>query len=253
MAQERNPKGSLQLELFDKPDCRQILNPSNLMVMLSTMQVVSVLSEKGGAGKTTVSVHLAVAAQLAGLDAVIIDLDPQASAADWADRRGSAPEAVAIPPARLGKLLGELRANGVQLAVIDTGRDSNNAGYTAAQASDLILIPCQPGGFDFRALTRTTDLCKLAGKRPYVLLNGLQPGATRADTEAREALAAYECEIAPVTLHRRAAYRQASIARQTAQEAEPNGAASLEIEQLYNWIDRQLTLSTKQQLAKATA
>jgi chromosome partitioning protein len=164
------------------------------------MHVVAVLSKKGGAGKTTIAVHLAVAAKLAGLDAVIIDLDPQASAADWADRRGSSPEAVAIPPTRLAKLLGDLRVNGVQLALVDTGRDSNNAGYTAAQAADLILIPCQPGGFDFRALTRTTDLCKLAGKRPFVVLNGLQPGATRAEADAREALAGYECDLAPVAL-----------------------------------------------------
>ena len=102
------------------------------------MHVVAVLSEKGGAGKTTTAIHLAVAAKIAGLDAVIIDLDPQASAADWADRRGAPPEAVAIPPARLNKLLGDLLGSGVQLVVIDTGRDSNNAGYTAAQAADLI-------------------------------------------------------------------------------------------------------------------
>ena len=105
-------RGNLQLELFDNSYRQRIHDTDNQMVTLSTMQVVSVLSEKGGAGKTTLSVHLAVAAQLAGLDAVIIDLDPQASAADWSDRRGSAPEAVAIPPVRLGKLLGELRRTG---------------------------------------------------------------------------------------------------------------------------------------------
>jgi hypothetical protein len=55
------------------------------------MKVIAVLSEKGGAGKTTVTVHLAVAAQLAGLDVAVIDLDPQGSAADWCDRRGSTP------------------------------------------------------------------------------------------------------------------------------------------------------------------
>ncbi|MHB1304546.1 MAG: nucleotide-binding protein [Acidiphilium sp.] len=211
---------------------------------------MAVLSEKGGAGKTTTAIHLAVAAQIAGLDAVIIDLDPQASAADWADRRGSSPEAVAIPPARLTKLLSDLRTNNVQLAIIDTGRDSNNAGYTAAQAADLILIPLQPGGFDYRALTRTTDLCRLVGKRPYVLLNGLQPGATRAEADAREALAAYECEIAPISIPRRAAYRQASITNQTAQEAEPNGAVAAEIRQLYKWVNQQLALSSIQQDAK---
>ena len=141
-------------------------------------KVLAILSEKGGAGKTTVTVHLAVAAKLAGLDVAILDLDPQSSAADWSDRRGSDPEAVAIPPARLGKLLTDLRANGTNLVIIDTGRDSNNAGYTAAQAADLVLIPCRGGGFDFRALSRTLDLCRLAHKRPYVLLNGMRPGAS---------------------------------------------------------------------------
>lgn len=211
------------------------------------MRVVAVLSEKGGAGKTTATVHLAVAAKMAGVDAVIIDLDPQASAADWADRRGSAPEAAAVPPARLAKLLDNLRGNGVQLAIIDTGRDSHNAGYTAAQAADLILIPCQPGGFDFRALSRTLDLCRLAGKRPYVVLNAMQPGATRAESDMREALADYECDLCPVTLYRRAAYRAASIATKTAQETEPNSAAALEIKELYGWLNTQLGLSTTRQ------
>lgn len=216
------------------------------------MWVVAVLSEKGGAGKTTATVHLAVAAKIAGVDAVIIDLDPQASAADWADRRGSAPEAATVPPVRLAKLLDDLRSNGAQLAIIDTGRDSHNAGYTAAQAADLILIPCQPGGFDFRALSRTLDLCRLAGKRPYVVLNAMQPGATRAEADMREALAGYDCDLCPVTLYRRAAYRVASIATQTAQETEPTSAAALEIKELYNWLIRQLALSTTQQKNKGT-
>ena len=211
------------------------------------MKVLAVLSEKGGAGKTTVTVHLAVAAQLAGLDVAIIDLDPQASAADWSDRRGSQPEAVAIPPARLDKLLGDLRANGADLAIIDTGRDSNNAGYTAAQAADLILIPCRGGGFDFRALSRTLDLCRLGRKRPWLLLNGMRPGANRAAADAREALAGHECDIAPVTIHDRAAYRAASITAKTAQETEPDSAAAGEISQLYLWIAGQLELSTTRQ------
>ncbi len=208
------------------------------------MKVLAILSEKGGAGKTTITVHLAVAAQLAGLDVAIIDLDPQASAADWSDRRGSEPEAVAIPPARLDKLLSDLRKNGAGLVIIDTGRDSNNAGYTAAQSADLVLIPCRGGGFDFRALTRTLDLCRLSHKRPFLLLNGLRPGASRAAIDAREALAGNDCDIAPVTIHDRAAYRAASITAKTAQETEPDSAAALEISQLYLWIAGQLELST---------
>jgi len=140
----------------------------------------------------------------------------------------------------------------VQFVVIDTGRDSNNAGYTAAQAADLILIPCRPGGFDFRALGRTTDLCRLAGKRPFVLLNAMRPGASRAEADAREALSIYECELVPFVIHERVAYRNASIAEKTAQEAEPGTAAAQEASQLYNWITGQLTSSPTPQIHKET-
>ena len=211
---------------------------------MAETKVLAILSEKGGAGKTTVTVHLAVAAELAGLDVAIVDLDPQASAADWCDRRGNSPEAVAIPPARLEKLLAEVRAQGMHLVIIDTGRDSNNAGYTAAQAADLVLIPCRGGGFYVRALARTLDLCRIANKRPFLILNAMRPGATRAEADARDALASESLEIAPVVLHERAAYKAASITTKTAQEAEPDSAASSEISQLYSWISRQLGLST---------
>lgn len=232
--------------------CLAVYNTTTTQREIVTMRVVAVLSEKGGAGKTTATVHLAVAAQMAGVDTVIIDLDPQASAADWADRRGSDPEAAAVPPARLAKLLDDLRANGAQLAIIDTGRDSHNAGYTAAQAADLILIPCRPGGFDFRALSRTLDLCRLAGKRPYVVLNGMRPGAARAEADTREALASHDCELCPVTIHDRAAYRTASIGTKTSQETEPGSAAALEIIELYNWLSAQVGLSTTRQPDKTT-
>jgi len=201
-------------------------------------KVVAVLSEKGGAGKTTVAVHLAVAARLAFKDAAIIDLDPQASAAEWADRRASEPEAVAIPPTRLAKMLTQLSDS--YLVIIDTGRDSNNAGYTAAMAADLILIPFRSSGFDFAALARTLDLCKLAGKIPWLVLNGMRPGATRVTADTMEALAGRDCKIAPPVIHDRAAYRMASITAKTAQETDPKSAAAEEIRQLYTWMARQL-------------
>ena len=83
-----------------------------------TTKVVGIVSEKGGVGKTTVITNLRVAANLAGLDVAIIDLDPQTNAADWFDERGdgSLPEAVAIPPNRLKKFLEDLRTNGTDLS-----------------------------------------------------------------------------------------------------------------------------------------
>jgi chromosome partitioning protein len=221
-------------------------------VRLSPMKIVAVLSEKGGAGKTTLTVHIATAAQLAGHSAAILDLDPQGSAYAWAEQRGSDPEALAIQPVALTGWLDKLRERGDGVAVLDTGRDSNNAGYTAAKAADLILIPFRAGGFDFMALGRTLDLCRLAGKRPYIVLNAMRPGAIRQADEAREALAGLDCDIAPTVLHDRADFRHASVSAKSAQELDPAGKAAAEIAELHLWIAQKLELPTIRQRRKAT-
>jgi chromosome partitioning protein len=174
----------------------------------------------------------------------IIDLDPQASAALWASERTDGPEAVTIPPAMLDKLLASLRENGTELVVIDTPREANNAGFIAAQVADLVLAPLRRGGFDFRALKRTLDLCRLAEKRPYLLLNGVRPGAHRLEADALDTLATQDCDVAPVVIHQRAAYETASITALTVQEAEPDGAAAAEIGALFLWFAGQVGLST---------
>jgi chromosome partitioning protein len=217
------------------------------------MKVVAILSEKGGAGKTTLSVHLATAAHLAGQFSVILDLDPQGSAYSWAERRGEPPEAEAIPPVALAGWLDKLREAKAGIVVLDTGRDSNNAGYTAAKAADIVLIPCRAGGFDLIALNRTLDLCRLAGKRPFVVLNAMRPGALRAEADARDALADMDCEVAPIVVHDRVDFRSASVMARSAQEIDPAGKAAEEIASLYSWLVAQVGLSATRQRKKAAA
>lgn len=216
------------------------------------MKTIAILSEKGGAGKTTLAVHLATAAVLRGKSAVILDLDPQGSAYAWAERRETPPEAESIQPVALAGWLDRLKGAEAELVFLDTGRDANNAGYTAAKAADLILIPCRAGGFDFLALGRTLDLCRLAGKRPFVVLNAIRPGAVRAVEDAREAFADLECELAPFVIHERADYRNASVAARSAQEIDPKGRAAAEIAELFNWVILQLDNSTISQRKGAT-
>src|SRR3954447_7647394 len=217
-----------------------------------TTKVVAIVSEKGGVGKTTVTTNVGVAAHLAGLDVAIIDLDPQTNAADWFDERGqgSLPEAVAIPPNRLDKLLGDLRNNGTDLVLIDTPRESGNAGYVAAKAAHFVLVPFKRGGHDFRALDRTLDMCRLAEKRPCLVLNGIRPGATQIAADTRAALADRNCEIAPVVLHNWTAYETTSMTARTPQETDPGSPAPYEIEALYMWIAGQLGLPTTRQSDK---
>ena len=80
------------------------------------MRTVAILSQKGGSGKTTLAVHLAVAAERAGKVAAVIDLDPQASAAEWKDgRQMDTPVVVSMPAARLTQALDAARGAGLTL------------------------------------------------------------------------------------------------------------------------------------------
>ena len=110
------------------------------------MRTIAVLSQKGGSGKTTLALHLAVAAEQSGKVAAVIDIDPQASAAGWKDSRNSAtPVVVSIPAARLAQALEAARNAAADIAVIDSAPHSGDMALAAAEAADFVLIPCRPG------------------------------------------------------------------------------------------------------------
>ena len=85
------------------------------------MEVIAVIAQKGGTGKTTLTLSLAVAAQRAGKTVAIVDLDPQATACNWGDRRNrDSPVIVSAQPARLPQVLRSAQEAGAQFVVIDT-------------------------------------------------------------------------------------------------------------------------------------
>lgn len=205
------------------------------------MRTIAILSQKGGTGKTTISLHLAVAAAQSGKATVIIDLDPQASSAGWSDsRRAEGPVVVSVPASRLPQALEAAAGGGADLVVIDTAPHSGEVALAAAEAADLILIPCRPGILDLRAIGTTARIVKLAGKPAYVVLNTVPPRASNVLADARAAVAVHGLEVAPIALQQRAAYAHALTAGQTAQEYESGGKAAEEIGELYIWLQTQL-------------
>lgn len=201
------------------------------------MHTVALLSQKGGTGKTTLSLHLAVAAEMDGHHAVVIDLDPQASSAAWKDSRpGETPVVVPVPSTRLTQAIKAAHDGGATLALIDTAPHSGEVAIAAAEAADLVLIPCRAGILDLRAIGTTARIVKLAGKPAYVVLNAVPPRATSILDDARAAVAVHGLAIAPMALRQRAAYAHALTAGQTAQEYEPAGQATEEISSLYQWL-----------------
>ena len=204
------------------------------------MKTIAVISQKGGAGKTTLAVHLAVAAQMAGKTAAVIDLDPQASATRWKDSRQSdIPAVVSAQAARLELILSAAEKEGADLVLIDTAPHSEGAALAAARAADFVLIPCRPAILDLRAIGFTIDLARLAKTPACVVLNAVPPRGTLTQ-EASEAIAAYDVDLAPVTLGQRIAYVHALTGGLTAQEYEPNGKAAGEIKRLYRYTCQQV-------------
>jgi chromosome partitioning protein len=115
------------------------------------MHILAFISQKGGVGKTTLAIHLAVAFTAGGYNAALLDLDPQASAAEWKDARTDhTPPVIAVPAARLEKVIEETKAAKTDVLLIDTAPHSESTALTAARVADLILVPCQPSIMDLR-------------------------------------------------------------------------------------------------------
>ena len=207
------------------------------------MKVVAVIAQKGGAGKTTLSLGLAVAATRVGLSAAVIDLDVQATAANWGDRRtAEAPVVISAQPARLPRMLEAAREQGADLVVIDTAPRAEQGALAAVQAADFVLIPCRPSIYDLETVRTTADVVRLAGDPPAVaVLNGVPPRGTRAE-QAREVLAGLGVETCPIGIGTRAAIEHAAALGLTAQEYEPAGKASVEMAAVYEFMAKRVSL-----------
>jgi chromosome partitioning protein len=209
------------------------------------MKVIGLLSRKGGVGKTTLAVHLAVLAQQAGQRTLLVDLDPQGSAAAWwRAREADTPALVETKPAELRGILDAAHADGVDLVVIDTRPSAEADVAHVATLADLVLIPTRPAIFDLRAILGTLDLVKGAARRSLLVLNACPParGAGEASivTDARRALVAFGVPVAPVAITGRAAFVAAPVAGLTAVETDPQGKAATEIRALWRVIEKEL-------------
>lgn len=216
------------------------------------MPVIAIISQKGGSGKTTLAVHLAAAAEDAGIVSAIIDADPQATATQWGEWRKDTPPDVVHAPARLiGKQAEQMIQQGAGLVVIDTPPHADEAASRAVEAADLVLIPCRPSAFDLAAIETTARLIELRRKPAFVIFSGGNPNAPRLYEEAAEAVGAFGLEAAPVRLSDRAAFRHATGEGKTAMEIEPDGKAALEAKELFMFACSHVNMSTSKRKESA--
>jgi len=204
------------------------------------MKTVAILSRKGGTGKTTLATHLSVAAGFAGHTPVLIDLDPQTSAAKWGDYRGSeSPAVIATPASRLQNWLETAKENGATLAILDTPPNAGHDALDVAQNANIVLIPCKPSIMDLDAIASTLSICEIAKVSAHIILNSV-PARTTLGKQARSALETYPGQCAPCELGHRVAFVHALNHGLTAQEYLPKSKASIEAQMLYEYVERQL-------------
>ena len=203
------------------------------------MFTISVVGQKGGTGKTTVALGLAVAASIAGMVTAVIDVDPQATATNWKDRRDAEnPAVVSAQASRLKQTLETARSGRAEFVVIDTAGRNDDSALNAARLSDLVLVPTRANVVEIETLRAVSDLLRIAGNPPaLVVLNGVHPIATKAADEARQMVhSVFGLECAPVHLCHRQAYADAPMTGQSPQELDADGKAGLELDRLFKFI-----------------
>lgn len=215
---------------------------------------IAIVSQKGGAGKTTLALALAAAAEATGDTALVIDTDPQASACQWATWRKDAPPAVidSAPP-RLAAKIEQARAQGAGMIIIDTPPHSDNAASKAVEVADLVLIPCRPSAFDLVSIRTSAKLVALHGKPAFLLFTAGPPQAPRIYAEAAELVSSFGLAVCPHHLPDRAAYRHACAAGQTVLEYDTHGRAACEIAQVHMWVREQVNMSTPAHVNRRSA
>jgi chromosome partitioning protein len=203
------------------------------------MFTISLVSQKGGTGKSTILIGLAVAAARAGHDVAVIDVDPQATAANWKDRRTAEnPAVVSAQASRLRQTLEVARENGVEYAFIDTAGRLDDAALNAARLSDLVLTPTRPNIAEVETLPKVKDMISLSGNRPtFVLLNEISPTATTAVRDVKNAIRdLYSLECCPVHICHRNAYVDCLVTGNAPQEIDAEGKAADELTRLFQFV-----------------
>ncbi|HLK26072.1 MAG TPA: ParA family protein [Caulobacteraceae bacterium] len=206
------------------------------------MRTISVIARKGGSGKSTVAVQIALAAHLRGRRTLIADADPQHSAGTALEvRQGLGPEVALTSGPELYQLQWEAVRSGVDAMVIDTPAVVGEEILNAVVLADFCLLVVRPTYFDLAAAAQTLHIVRPLKKPVMALLNqapavrnGVEPAAVN---KALRALAAMRLLVVPATIRARAIYQQAMERGLSAEETD-DAAAAQEVADLWSYVER---------------
>jgi chromosome partitioning protein len=208
------------------------------------MRTIAFLTQKGGAGKTTLAASLAVAAAATGEKVIALDLDPQGSLARWGERReaGKPPIQVMVEPLeserlpRLRIIVEGLAEVGFTVAVFDTAGADSAAARLITDAADICLLPARPARLDVEATAATFRAAFLAKRKAAFVLNQC-PSTYRSSRTSESARSLTRLGVlAEPMLSARMDFQDAIAAGLGVTEYAPQGRAAREIEELWSWV-----------------
>lgn len=207
------------------------------------MKTIVVANHKGGSGKSTLTVHLATAAEHAGHGpAVLSDTDPQGTSGDWFNqRKKSGLHTPLYAPLALPELRARIQAlsdAGAAYLFIDTAPSIGAVNADLLAVADLILIPLNPTPADLRALVKGLPLVRESGKPFSFVLARVRPNLKNNEGAAM-ALEALGLVLSP-RMHERVIYAETFAHGKTALEIEPKGVAAQELTALWRAVRARL-------------
>lgn len=200
-------------------------------------KIITVAQQKGGAGKSTIAAHLAIAFKQRNNKVALIDIDPQGSLTMWFQLREQL----------FGKNyagIGFASCSGIRVhneisqlkllhdyVIIDCPPHTDTEAKTAIRAADFVLVPMQPSPTDLWATGKTLDFAKCENKKTKILLNRFSPNAKLA-----KSLNMPEEHILKSHLGNRVGFASSMAIGKTILETEPSSVASGEIKELVSEI-----------------
>jgi chromosome partitioning protein len=211
------------------------------------MRTIVLATQKGGSGKSTLTIGLALAARNAGHHVRLIETDPQGTLSNWQSRRGIVePMVEAIyNVGRLESRLEALARGGVTLAIIDTASGLSAVTAAAIRCADLCLIPARPSVTDIEASAATLKAV-LAWKKPFAFVLNQTPVRGRRIDNAALALGgenAVEMDklLARPFISMRNDHQDALASGRAVSEYAPTSKSAEEIGQLWQWAEARLS------------
>lgn len=206
--------------------------------------IIGILNQKGGVGKTTISINLASSLARSGARVLVIDADPQGSALDWLAARPETEDApfsvMGLPKPIIHKEVMKIRDDYDHI-IIDGPPRVSDIVRSAIMASDIVLIPVQPSPFDIWAASEIVDLVRESAiyneDRKSFFVISRKIANTAIGRDAAEALSSYEIPVMKSHLIQRVRFAESAAQGMSVyDDGEQNNPAAQEIEALKNEV-----------------